>query len=256
LCSSGHVYDANKRGYLSLVDRSRGIVGDSPAILAARDRFLAGGHYSPIVNLLDAVAPQDPHLSLLDSGCGTGYYLARLLERRTDWQALALDVSVDAVAQAARAARSPGVVADVWQPLPVRDGRADVVLCVFAPRNVPEFARVLAPEGRLVVVTPAQSHLEQLRDAGRVIGMQADKLAHLDATLVSSFVVDRRESLQYTVELTGDEVDSLASMGPSGHHHAQGASRGSGDGAGALGAAASALTPVTVAVDVSVYRPA
>jgi len=190
------------------------------------------------------VAPHTPGLRILDSGCGTGYYLACLLERRDDWQALALDVSVDAVAVATRTADSPGLVADVWQPLAVRDRRADVVLCVFAPRNVSEFARVLDTEGRLIVVTPARSHLEQLRDAGRVIGMQEDKLAHLDATLGGAFRLDRRESLEYAVELDGAEVDSLASMGPSGHH---------GPVDGPPGSPQADRTTVTVAVDVSSY---
>ena len=193
------------------------------------------------------MTPRDPGLSLLDSGCGTGYYLAGLLDRREGWQALALDVSVDAVAVATRTADSPGLVADVWQPLAVRDGRADVVLCVFAPRNVSEFARVLDTGGRLIVVTPARSHLEQLRDAGRVIGMQEDKLAHLDATLGGSFRLDRRESLEYDVKLDSAEVDSLASMGPSGHH---------GPVDGSAGTQASDRTTVTVAVDVSSYSQA
>ena len=190
------------------------------------------------------MAPHGARLSLLDSGCGTGYYLAGLLDRREGWQALALDVSVDAVAVATRAADSPGLVADVWQPLAVRDGRADVVLCVFAPRNVPEFARVLSADGRLIVVTPARNHLEQLRDAGRVIGMQADKLAHLDASLAASFRLERRESLEYEVSLDEAEVDSLASMGPSGHHAAAG---------GPADSPRSDRTVVTVAVDVSSY---
>ena len=190
------------------------------------------------------MAPHEAGLNLLDSGCGTGYYLAGLLERRDDWRALALDVSVDAVAVATRTADSPGLVADVWQPLAVRDDRADVVLCVFAPRNVSEFARVLSAEGRLVVVTPALNHLEQLRDAGRVIGIQDDKLAHLDASLAGPFRLERRESLEYRVRLDDAELDSLASMGPSGHHETVG---------GPAGDEPNDHTTVTIAVDVSSY---
>ena len=49
------------------------------------------------------------------------------------------------------ASRAAAVVADSWARLPVRDGVLDRVLVVFAPRNGPEIARVLRPEGRLVV---------------------------------------------------------------------------------------------------------
>lgn len=250
-CSSGHSFDANKRGYLNLVDRARGIHGDTRQILDDRERFLALGHYSPIVDLLDAVLPHTAGQDIVDSGCGTGYYLAEVLARREQWQALALDVSPDAVAMAVRAAGggAAGVVSDVWQPLPVRDERADAVLCVFAPRNAAEFARVLRPHGRLVVATPAENHLVELRESGRVIGIQPDKLAHLDEGLAAHFVLDERSSLEYTVELLAHEVHSLAGMGPSGHHTAAEAVPD----AAPSGARS---TRVTIAVDVSSYRPA
>jgi len=239
LCSAGHSYDASKRGYLNLVDRSRGILGDTRDILDARQRFLAVGHYSPIVDLIDEVLPANA-VDVVDSGCGTGYYAAALLARRPSTSLLELDVSLDAVTLAVRATGAPGLVADVWRPLPVRSGRADAVLCVFAPRNAEEFSRVIRPGGVLVVVTPAPQHLEQLRERGRLIGIQPDKLEHLDDTLGLRFALQRRESLAYDVTLTPDEVDDLAGMGPSGYHAAH--PHHSAD-----------ETTVTVAVDVSVY---
>ena len=239
MCSAGHSYDASKRGYLNLVDRSRGILGDTRDILDARQRFLAVGHYSPIVDLIDEVLPANA-VDVVDSGCGTGYYAAALLARRPSTSLLELDVSLDAVTLAARATGAPGLVADVWRPLPVRSGRADAVLCVFAPRNADEFSRVIRPGGVLVVVTPAPQHLEQLRERGRLIGIQPDKLEHLDDTLGLRFALHRRESLAYDVTLTPDEVDDLAGMGPSGYHAAH--PHHSAD-----------ETTVTVAVDVSVY---
>lgn len=254
MCLTGHSYDVNKRGFLTLADRSRGILGDTRAILDARDRFLQRGHYSPIVETIDAVLtdcglPADAAADLVDSGCGTGYYAAALLARRPLWRTLELDVSVDAVTAAVRATGAPGVVADVWQPLPLRDHRADVVLCVFAPRNAGEFARVLRAEGRLVVVTPAASHLEQLRNDGRVIGMQSDKLDHLDVALGQHFVLEQRRSLEYTAALGANEVADLAGMGPSGHHGAHPAASGDNATSNAIG-----NTLVTIAVDVSVYQ--
>ena len=229
---------------MNLVDRRRGILGDSRQILDDRERFLALGHYSPVVDLLDEVLPSVERQDIVDSGCGTGYYLAELLARREQWQALALDVSADAVAMAVRTAggATAGVVSDVWQALPLRGEVADVVLCVFAPRNAAEFARVLRPHGRLVVTTPSENHLVQLRESGRLIGIQRDKLAHLDETLAGFFVLDERRTLEYDVDLLPHEVQSLAGMGPSGHHPTE------------ESGAHSDQTRVTVAVDVSSYR--
>jgi 23S rRNA (guanine745-N1)-methyltransferase len=260
-CSAGHTYDANKRGYLSLVDRRRGITGDTVEILAEREAFLARGHYSPVAQLIDEVMPSLDGSRVIDSGCGTGYYLAELLRRRPTWGALALDVSPDAVAVAVRTTGAVGVVTDVWQPLPVRSSRADVVLCVFAPRNPREFARVLAPGGRLVVVTPSERHLYELRAAGRMIGIQDDKLGHLDAALSAGFELAERRSLEYTIDLEEAEVRSLAGMGPSGHH-ARAAADGSAEALEGMGRRepgdtgsrhGAALAGVTVAVDASVY---
>ncbi|MCU1425070.1 MAG: hypothetical protein JWM51_1361 [Microbacteriaceae bacterium] len=164
-----------------------------------------------------------------------------------------LDVSVDAVALATRATGAPGVVSDVWRPLPVRTGRADVVLCVFAPRNPAEFARVLRPHGSLVVVTPRAAHLAQLRAQGRLIGMQPDKLAHLDESLAEEFALTARRALEYDVMMTAEQQADLGAMGPSGHHSNIGGTRA--PEYGVLDAETDAAA-VTVAVDVSVYRRA
>ena len=239
MCSSGHAFDANKRGYLNLVDRSRGILGDTRDILEARQRFLAAGHYSPVADLIDDALPADV-ADVVDSGCGTGYYAAELMARRPQTRLLELDVSLDAVSLAVRATGAPGVVADVWRPLPIRSERADALLCVFAPRNVDEFARILRPGGRLVVVTPAPEHLRQLREAGRVIGIQPDKLEQLDATLSGPFRLQRRSSAAFDLQLDETAVQDLAGMGPSGHHAAHPETGHSG-------------STVTVAVDASVY---
>ena len=254
MCLTGHSFDANKRGYLNLVDRSRGIAGDSREILAARARFLDRGHYSPIVDALDSAIGSvvgDGPVEIVDSGCGTGYYASALLARHRSWRALELDVSVDAVTAAVRATGAPGVVADVWLPLPVRDARADVVLCVFAPRNAAEFARVLRPDGALVVVTPATAHLGELRDSGLVIGMQEDKLDRLDETLGAHFSLERRQSREYPLLLDDDELRDVAGMGPSGHHRAHPEH----DAQKPHEPGPAPRTNVTVSVDVSVYRP-
>ena len=237
------MFDTNKRGFLNLVDRSKGILGDTRQILEARARFLRQGHYSPIAQAVHEMLPALETADIIDSGCGTGYYAGELLARRPHSRLLELDVSVDAVTIAVRATGAPGVVADVWQPLPVRSRRADLVLCVFAPRNAPEFARVLRPDGRLVVVTPAANHLEQLRERGRLIGMQPDKLEHLDAALGDRFTLERRRSTTYELQLDETEVNDLAAMGPSGHHADRTATN------------TGSATTVTVAVDVSVYAP-
>jgi 23S rRNA (guanine745-N1)-methyltransferase len=225
-CASDHRFDANRRGYLTTLDASRGISGDTRAILEARARFLALGHYSPIVDAVVASLPDHRALSVLDAGTGTGYYLDEVLSRTGSADALALDASAAAVGMSVAATGAAGLVADTWQPLAVRDHRADVILCIFAPRNAAEFARVLRPDGLLVVVSPAPGHLAELRAAGLVIGLQADKSARLEEALRGHFSPAGSLPVRYALELTAAESSLLADMGPSGHHRLSGPAAG------------------------------
>lgn len=174
---------------------------------------------------MDAVAASigtAPSLRVLDAGSGTGHYLAHVLSTDSDRRGLALDASSPAVGMSVAKAHSPGLVADTWKPLPVRSGRADVILCVFAPRHAAEFARILRPGGSLIVVTPDPRHLAELRAAGLVIGMQEDKLDALSASIGGSFTRVSHRSVVFTMQLDSTAATSLVSMGPSGHHELTG----------------------------------
>ena len=227
-CTNGHRFDANRHGFLNLLDASNGITGDSRELLEARSRFLGAGHFEPIVDAIAAALPTARPLSILDSGAGTGYYLRTVLSRSPGSldalgaHCLVTDASAAAVAMSVTATGSPGLVADVWRPSPVRDSRADAILCVFAPRNPLEFARVLREGGRLVVVTPADAHLSELRAAGLLIGMQEGKRDRLDAAFAPRFELVDRTELTYSIELDSAAAHDLTTMGPSGHHEARG----------------------------------
>ena len=216
-CENAHSFDVNKRGYLTVLDGRSGIHGDTTEILEARDAFLARGHYEPIAEAVIAQLPVgEPDIA--DFGCGTGYYLARSLDARPGSSGLAVDASAAAVTRAVRATGQPGLVADTWADSPVLTEIADVILCVFAPRNTAEFARVLRTDGRLIVVTPGEGHLEQLRAAGRMIGIQPEKTRRLDETLSTHFALEGRTAVVAQLALSPTEVDELTRMGPSGHH--------------------------------------
>lgn len=239
-CDAGHRLDANRRGYLSAIDLAAGIAGDTREILEARAGFLGAGHYQPIMDAVAASMIPSPSLSVLDAGSGTGHYLAHVLSAGSDRSGLALDASSPAVAMSVAQARSPGLVADTWKPLPVRTARADVILCVFAPRNVAEFSRILRPGSELVVVTPSPGHLAELRAAGLIIGMQEDKLEALGRTLESHFERASHNSVAFAMELGMESGEALAAMGPSGHHDRSGGWTGG---------------SVSASVDVTVWRP-
>lgn len=216
-CPSRHSFDVNKRGYVTLVPADDRMSGDSIAMLDARDAFLDGGHYSPILAALQAALPSALG-RLLDAGCGSGYYLDGVLSSRPDTSALALDISADAVRRTVRRTGAVGVVADTWRPLPLRTASVDAIIDVFAPRNVAEFARVLRPDGVFVVVIPGEDHLRELRGDGGAISVHPEKLRRLLEDAEALFSHEGTASVTSTMQLNAHEVAALLGMGPSAHH--------------------------------------
>lgn len=244
-CPTGHSFDVNKRGFVSLLSGSRKLIGDSAAMLDARDAFLAARWYEPLRNALaDLVAAEAPS-RMLDVGCGTGYYLRGVLPDRGDARALAMDLSPAAVARTVRGLdRVDGLVADVWSPLPVRDAAADVILNVFAPRNAAQFHRVLRQDGLLAVVIPGEAHLQELRDAGLALDVHPDKAGRLVDSLDAWFTPESHRTLSTVMNLSAGEIRALVGMGPSAHH----------TDAGALPEDDGARQPVTAAFELFGFR--
>jgi 23S rRNA (guanine745-N1)-methyltransferase len=227
VCASGHSFDAARQGYFNLlVGKGTVFEADSAEMVAARFAFLESGHYRP---LSDAVAAAVTPIfsggspTILDSGTGTGHYLRALLDAVAPSMpgvtAAALDISKFALRRAARLnPEAINLVCDVWQPLPVADAAVDVITVIFAPRNAAEFARVLRPGGRLVVVTPRAGHLAAVTRQTGMLGIGADKDDRLADSMSAHFVVRSAQDLDVPMVLTRGEVADLAFMGPAGHH--------------------------------------
>ncbi|WP_449061698.1 putative RNA methyltransferase [Planomonospora algeriensis] len=220
-CPAGHAFDVARQGYVSLLTGSQ-VPGtaDSPAMVAARDAFLGAGHFDPLAEAVaDACRTADPGAVVADAGAGTGYYLARVLDRLPGAAGIALDVSKHAVRRAARAhPRLGAVVADVWRPLPVASGAVDVLLNVFAPRNGAEFARVLRPGGVLVVVTPTARHLEPLVERLGLLSVDESKERRTAESLGGRFAAAGRIVHEFPMRLRRADVEAVVGMGPSAWH--------------------------------------
>jgi 23S rRNA (guanine745-N1)-methyltransferase len=263
-CGTGHSFDVARQGYVNLMTgHARPGTADTADMVLARRAFLAAGYYAPLAGAVAALAaaavpsavPSAGGPYVLDAGAGTGYYLAAILDRlRTvggygETAGLALDVSVRALRWAARAHPAAGAVGwDVWKPFPVRDGVASVVLNVFAPRNGPEFRRVLRDDGALIVVTPGPGHLAELvRDAG-LLTVDERKDERLSATVGEHFSLISQRDMSIALRLPRTGAAMLAGMGPSARH------AGPGEIATRLGALAEPVS-VTAAFRISLYRP-
>lgn len=216
-CGAGHSFDIARQGYVNLLPGGTPTgSADTAEMVRCRSEFQAAGHYAP---LAEAIAAHARDGLVLDAGAGTGYYLAAGLERAPGTIGLALDLSKYAARRAARAHdRIVAAVADSWRRLPVRDQAASLVLNVFAPRNGPEFHRVLAPDGSLLVVTPTGRHLAELVEQLDLLSVDAAKQDRLDAALGSWFEPIGKQDVEFSLQLAEHDVRNLVLMGPSAHH--------------------------------------
>jgi 23S rRNA (guanine745-N1)-methyltransferase len=253
-CPTGHTFDIARQGYAGLLPGNAHIgTADTARMVAAREAFLAAGHYAGIAGAVSdatarALADAGPGC-IVEVGTGTGYYLAFVLERLPERFGVALDISKYALRRAARAhSRIGAVAADVWRGLPLRTGSAAAVLDVFAPRNVGEFHRVLTPDGVLVLATPDPGHLTELVEALGLLDVDASKRERIAASVSGSFERIDLTPVEAFIELTRDEVAAVVAMGPSAYHV---------DPADLAERIAALKEPVRtrLAVTVSVYRP-
>ncbi|RAG87624.1 23S rRNA methyltransferase [Streptacidiphilus pinicola] len=218
-CPARHSFDVAKQGYANLLPGGAHTgTADSAAMVAARVDFLGAGHYAPIADALAAATPAGTE-RIVDLGAGTGSYLARVLDAVPAAHGLALDISKFALRRAARAhPRAGAVVCDAWQPLPLRDGVADVVLNVFAPRRGEEIRRVLRPGGELLVITPNSRHLGELvRELG-LLGVDDRKDERLAKALEPHLAPQGADEVTFTMKLSHAEVATVVGMGPSAWH--------------------------------------
>jgi 23S rRNA (guanine745-N1)-methyltransferase len=235
VCGAGHSFDAAKQGYFNfLVGKGTVFEADTADMVAARFDFLSAGHYQQLADVVaELAAPAlaaaaDGTPTVLDAGTGTGHYLRTLLDSMAPGStasegvsaaAIGLDISKFALRRAARMnPEAINVVADVWQPLPVGNNAVDVVTVVFAPRNAPEFARVLRPRGRLVVVTPRPGHLAEIAGQTGMLGIDPVKDERLAASLGQHFAPVAARDLDLALSLSPRDAANLALMGPAGHH--------------------------------------
>jgi 23S rRNA (guanine745-N1)-methyltransferase len=192
-------------------------------MISAREDFLSAGH---LAGLRKAVADTAAEFSracesdvIVDAGAGTGYYLAGVLDQALNCVGVALDVSKAALRRSARAhARIGAVGCDIWSGLPLADGCACLLLDIFSPRNGPEYRRVLAPGGHIIVVTPGADHLQQLVDPLGLIGVDPHKTERLETVLAPWFEPARRTAYERALQLQGRELATLVSMGPNARH--------------------------------------
>lgn len=250
-CPKRHSFDIARYGYVSLLSGTKATSGDDAPMARARHRFLEGGGFGPVRAVIADLAARPARLpaTVLEVGCGTGYYLAGVLDGLPAARGLGLDSSARALRIAAKAhPRAAAAAWDAFRPFPLASASADLVLDVFAPRNPAEFRRVLRPQGRLIVARPDDGHLAELRaQIGEMVGIDPIKEERLHRALDPHFELVETERIEYTAPLAREQVLDLVAMTPTARHLSD-------DDLARL-AAGALPEEVTVSVLASSYRP-
>ena len=215
-CPHGHSYDQARQGYLNLLlvqHKNSRQPGDTPEMLAHRQAFLDGQHYQPVSDEVNRLLGQHKPSTILDMGCGEGYYTDRLARSLPDADCAGLDISKNAIIKACRRNRDIQWLVGSSARLPVPDSSIDAALSIFSPWSWHECLRVLKPGAHLLLVGPHADHLLALRQ-------QLYETVHDTPELIKSLpselqVVDD-QVLRYPLDLPTTALADLIGMTPHG----------------------------------------
>ena len=157
-CPAGHSFDLAREGYVHLLPANRmhsKMPGDDKGMAAARWAFLSKDYYAPLRDALCSIALANtgPAPSVLDTGCGEGYYTSGVYQAlRRAGRSVTLagtDISKAILRRAAKREKDAEFAVASSYHLPVADGSVDLLLNCFSPLAIEEFHRVLRPGGVL-----------------------------------------------------------------------------------------------------------
>lgn len=169
VCPAGHAFDVAREGYVNLLpaqDKRSREPGYNRELIAARHEFFTTGGYRQVADdmaglVLGAVGERSARV--LDTGCGEGYYLRVIGEHRPSLDLVGTDLSRPGVRTASRLHRSAAYAVANSYHLPVPDASVELIISHFSPIPIDEFARVLRPDGWLLVGSPGADHLFSLK---------------------------------------------------------------------------------------------
>jgi len=224
-CMNNHTFDIARQGYVNLLtsnQKSSKAPGDSKEMVLARREFLDKGYYELLSDHInDLITARFEHASgadhtLLDIGCGEGYYLSRLLKSPAIQPygpiTYGLDISKDAVKIAASAVKSGNWLVGNSHFIPLKGGSFECILSVFSPILSSEISRLLRPEGIFLRVLPGPEHLLEIRQIIYPQVIQGPEKTQVESYPELNFV--KEEPVRYQITLNAAELSTLVKMTP------------------------------------------
>ena len=217
-CSNRHSFDLAKFGYVNLAPQIKQSTNYDKENFQNRQQILESGFYQVILEVVsDLLSNSKNAKTILDIGCGEGFYSRKLQERHPDKTFYAFDISKDSVQIAAKSEPNWAVnwfVGDLAR-LPIKDTSMDILLDIFSPANYGEFRRVLSKDGILIKVIPTENHLKEIRQ--KVQNQLTNKdYSNQDIKnhFQNNFTILSSKTASLTKPITAEQLQSLLSMTP------------------------------------------
>ena len=217
-CNNRHSFDLAKFSYVNLAPQIKQSANYDKENFQNRQEILEAGFYQAILETIsDLLARLETAKTILDIGCGEGFYSRKLQESHSDKTFYAFDISKDSVQIAAKSEPNWAVnwfVSDLAR-LPIKDASMDILLDIFSPANYGEFRRVLSKDGILIKVIPTENHLKEIRQ------MVQDQLTKKDYSnqdikehFQEHFSIQSSQIASLTKHITAEQRQALLAMTP------------------------------------------
>ena len=217
-CNNRHSFDLAKFGYVNLAPQIKQSANYDKENFQNRQQILESGFYQAILDAVsDLLASSKTTTTILDIGCGEGFYSRKLQESHSEKTFYAFDISKDSVQIAAKSEPNWAVnwfVGDLAR-LPIKDASMDILLDIFSPANYGEFRRVLSKDGILIKVIPTENHLKEIRQ--KVQNQLTNKdYSNQDIKnhFQEHFTILSSQTASLTKTITAEQLQALLSMTP------------------------------------------
>ena len=217
-CCNRHSFDLAKFGYVNLAPQIKQSTNYDKENFQNRQQILEAGFYQAILEVVsDLLSNSKNAKTILDIGCGEGFYSRKLQERHPDKTFYAFDISKDSVQIAAKSEPNWAVnwfVGDLAR-LPITDASMDILLDIFSPANYGEFRRVLSKDGILIKVIPTKNHLNETRQKVQHQLTNKDySNQDIKEHFQEHFSIQSIQTASLTKSITAEQRQALLSMTP------------------------------------------
>ena len=217
-CNNRHSFDLAKFGYVNLAPQIKQSANYDKENFQNRQQILEAGFYQAILDAVsDLLASSKTTTTILDIGCGEGFYSRKLQEGHSEKTFYAFDISKDSVQIAAKSEPNWAVnwfVGDLAR-LPIKDASMDILLDIFSPANYGEFRRVLSKDGILIKVIPTENHLKEIRQ--KIQNQLTNKdysNQDIKEHFQEHFTILSNQTASLTKTITAEQLQVLLSMTP------------------------------------------